>query len=66
MRHGRREMIQAMAPTMNVVPMMVIQVRLDSPRNDLEGVSAASVRQYSQQPARKRTNRTPDRNMAKA
>ena len=59
MRHGRREMIQAIAPAMNVRAIMTSQVRLGSPRNDLAGVNAASVRQYSQQPARKRTNRTP-------
>jgi hypothetical protein len=51
---------------MNVTLMIAIQTCLRNPGKAEAGVRVASVRQYSQQPARKRTNRTPDRNMAKA
>jgi hypothetical protein len=57
---------QAKAPAMNVEEMMAIQPRLDSPGNSAAGAVATSVRQRSQQPARKRIKRAPDRNMAKA
>lgn len=44
-RHDRRVMSQAMAPTMNVAAMMPTQVRFGNPRYSMAGVSAASVRQ---------------------
>jgi hypothetical protein len=55
-----------MAPAVNVTAMSAIQPRLDSPGNSAAGVVATSVRQRSQQPARKRIKRAPGRSMAKA
>lgn len=44
-RHDRRVMSQATAPTMNVAAMMPIQARFGKPGYSVAGVSAASVRQ---------------------
>lgn len=44
-RHDRRAMSHATAPTTNVAAMMPIQVLFVSRRNSAAGVSAASVRQ---------------------
>ena len=44
-RRNLRAMIQAMAPTMNVTAMAVIQTGLRNPVNSAAGVRAASVRQ---------------------
>jgi hypothetical protein len=49
---------QPIAPTMNVVAMMLTQATFGSPRNAKAGVMTTSVRQYSQQLPENMTKRT--------